>query len=43
MFGRGINRPVFLGDPKIMSVNGIYVGEFIRQIFGYKVIYCFDR
>ena len=27
----------------VMSVNGINVGEFIRQIFGYKMIYSFKH
>ena len=27
----------------VMSVNGINVGEFIRQIFGYKMIYNFKH
>ena len=26
-----------------MPVNGINVGEFIRQVFGYKVIYSFKH
>ena len=26
-----------------MSVNGIYTGEFITQIIGYKVIHCFEH
>ena len=32
-----------LGAPKIMSVDGVYAGEFIRQVFGYKVISCFKH
>ena len=26
-----------LYTPTIMSVNGIYTGEFVRQVFRYKV------
>ena len=37
------NKQVALGAPKIMSVNGINAGEFIIQVFGYKVIYCLEH
>ena len=32
------NEQVMLGAPKIMSVDVIYAGEFIRQVFGISVI-----
>ena len=28
---------------KIMSLNGINAGEFISQVFEYKVIYSFEH
>ena len=36
--GRPRNEQAMLGALKIMSVDGIYAGEFIRQVFGCKVI-----
>ena len=32
-----------LHTSKIIPVNGINAGEFIRQVFGYKVIYSFKH
>ena len=35
------DKQVILCTSQIMSMNGIKASEFIRQVFGYEVIYNF--
>ena len=40
---RSRDKQVMLRTTKIMPVDGINAGEFIRQVFRYKVIYSFKH